>query len=138
MMATLMGTPAPRSLAGKVEWLFQNHTRPDGSPYSLREVEEGAAQLGHRISAASLRKIRQGQTRNPGYRAVVVLARFFGVSVTWLMEDAGGVEDACSPLPPSADVALLSATPEVTEIARRVSCFDTEVQRAVLALVDCL
>ena len=68
------------SLSAKVEWLFQNITRPDGREYSPQEVEEGTAQIGHRVSAANIAKIRAGQMVDPGILDVQSLIRFFNVS----------------------------------------------------------
>lgn len=66
-------------LAERVNWLMEKCLKPDGSTYSYREVEEGTEQQGHRVDSATLWRIRNAKTNNPGYLTIEALARFFGI-----------------------------------------------------------
>mgnify|MGYP001163250182 CR=1 FL=1 len=117
-------------LAGRVEWLFRNITKPDGSEYTLQEAEEETARLGHRITSTGIWKIRHGETKNPGYLALRSLARFFKVPITVFYDDDIGEAELRR-----YRLALSIESPEVEQIAFRASHFNKRLQRTILDML---
>jgi transcriptional regulator with XRE-family HTH domain len=77
----------PTSLKERLDWLFRNVTKSDGAEYTYQEVEQGTEQLGYRVTTTAIWKIRKGETLNPGYLVLQVLAKFFGVPVRYFYEN---------------------------------------------------
>ena len=73
-------TPAPRTLAAKVNWLIWT-ARPAGrGPYSDAEVAALIREAtGEPVTAAAITKLRSGQAANPHQRLIAAMAQFFGV-----------------------------------------------------------
>lgn len=67
---------SPPSLAELVNLLFEEIRRPDGKPFTEKEVSEQVL-----ISHKALNHIRTGQTPNPGFLAIREISRFFGISL---------------------------------------------------------
>jgi len=63
------------SFAAKLNRLFAEKTKPDGTPYSKREVVAGVPSLGR----VELWRIEHGKLSRPRNEVVQGLANFFGV-----------------------------------------------------------
>ena len=69
----------------RVQWLFQNMLKPDGSQYTNREVEEAT---GGKVTARMLFNIRHNRIEKPNFVVLRSLAMFFKLgSVTYFYED---------------------------------------------------
>ncbi|MGC1375757.1 MAG: hypothetical protein WA821_06030 [Anaerolineales bacterium] len=71
------------SFAAKLNRLFAEKTKPDGTPYSKREVVKGVPALG----PVELWRIEHGRLSRPRNEVVQGLAKFFGVPPSYF-EDA--------------------------------------------------
>jgi transcriptional regulator with XRE-family HTH domain len=80
------------TLAGKLDTLFDEvrPAGPSGHKYSNEEVATAvrAAHPGIRVSRAYLSALRTGAKSNPSTELLAALARFFGVPVSHLLDDA--------------------------------------------------
>ncbi|MCB0078401.1 MAG: hypothetical protein KDD73_13385 [Anaerolineales bacterium] len=121
----------PKSLAEKVDRLFQTITRADGEEYTFQEVEDGTAAHGHRLTTTAIWKIRRGETKNPGYLALRSLARFFSVPVSYFYED--NLDEAALQ---RYQMASTLQSPQVVEIALRASRLDDDVQQSILEMIQ--
>ena len=124
-------TEQVKSLAERVDWLFRNKTKPDGSEYTFHEAEEGTARVGHRVTSTGIWKIRRGDTQNPGYLALRSLARFFGVPIDYFYDDNLN-EEALQ----RYQMAASFQREGVAQIALRASQLDDEVQQTILAMIE--
>lgn len=77
-----------RSLADRINQLFSTIYPADRGPYSEREVVDWlAAHDGPTISRNYLHWLRTGERDNPTVDHLRAIARFFGVSPSYLLED---------------------------------------------------
>lgn len=120
----------PKSLAERVDWLFQTITHTDGIEYTFQEVDAGTAAHGHRLTTTAIWKIRRGETKNPGYLALRSLARFFGVPVSFFYDESLDEETL-----DRYRMATALQRPRVAEIAFRASKLDDDVQQVVLEMM---
>lgn len=72
-------------LARRLTRLFDEIRRPDGKPYSLRQVADGVnAMTGQKlVSFEYLALIRTGRRQNPSFQVMVAVARWFGVETDY-------------------------------------------------------
>lgn len=77
----------PRTLAEKLNHLVDTRHPPDRGPYTLEELVAGIRASGGTVSRANLNSLRLGRRTNPSRSTLEDLARFFGVSVSYLMDD---------------------------------------------------
>ena len=75
-----------KTLAQKVDWLFETHRTEQGRQYTYGQVQRTT---GNRITASYVWKLRTGAMSNPGLGALEALASFFEVPLTYF---AGGGE----------------------------------------------
>lgn len=115
----------------RLNWLFENVRKPDGSKYTNQEVEDETEALGLRVGATAVWKIRNGQTQNPGYLTLRSLANLFRVPVTFFYDGILSVEEE----------ARLKSNPAVlspNEIALRTIELDESQRQAVLAVIEAM
>jgi transcriptional regulator with XRE-family HTH domain len=102
------------TIAARIDRLFRVFTKPDGREYSHREVErEAFARWGERVSHAYIGQLRSGQQGNPTVKPLRLLARFFGVPVSYFLgDDVVEVETAllAAPLRERPELAALVET----------------------------
>lgn len=73
-------TPSSRTLADKVNWLFETAHPAGRGPYSDAEVVALIEKVtGERFSHTTIWKLRNGQSENPQKRLIEAMARTFGV-----------------------------------------------------------
>lgn len=76
-----------RTLAAKIEKLFQTIKRPDGSEHSVQEVARWCANhTGESFSKQYLWYLRRGDRDNPTKRHLEALARFFDVDESYFFD----------------------------------------------------
>lgn len=78
---------APRTLAEKLNHLVDVVHPPDRGPFTLEELVAGIRASGGSVSRANLNSLRLGRRDNPSRSTLEDLARFFGVSVSYLVDD---------------------------------------------------
>jgi transcriptional regulator with XRE-family HTH domain len=85
-------------LAERLRWLFDEVRRPDGRPYSLRDVAAGVnAVAGQELmSFQYLALLCSGKRRNPSFMMVAALARWFGVDTGYFSPFAWVVPRRCN------------------------------------------
>ncbi|GEM_PF-349987 len=78
--------PAPRTLAEKLQFLYET-VGPKGQRRTDRDVAAAIAKQGGRISANYLWLLRTGQRENLGLAYAGMIAKFFGVPVSYFSND---------------------------------------------------
>ena len=66
------------TLAEKLEQLFEEKRKPDGSKYTQTEVVEGTDGV---LTRVYLWKLRTGRATNPGFHIIKAIADFFEVDI---------------------------------------------------------
>jgi transcriptional regulator with XRE-family HTH domain len=81
--------PRPtRSLADKLNWLFDTVRRPNGRKHTNKEVAEFCRErTGESFSPEYISQLRKGQRDNPTKRNLEALAAFFDVSPAYFFDD---------------------------------------------------
>jgi transcriptional regulator with XRE-family HTH domain len=126
------GSPRPRrTLAEKINRLFETIHPPDRGPWSNQEVERWLAERaaedgdGLTISANYLLLLRNGQRDNPTMRNVQAMAKFFQVDPGYFLRDDTDTEQTYT------DLQLLGAIRDnehVKSIALRAFDLDPEMR----------
>ncbi|MGB6161501.1 MAG: XRE family transcriptional regulator [Pseudonocardiaceae bacterium] len=129
----------PRTLAEKINRLFETIHPPDRGPWSNQEVEcwltERAAVDGDglTISANHLLLLRKGQRDNPTTRNVQAMAKFFKIDPGYFLRDGTDTERTYS------DLELLGAirdNEQVKSIALRVFDLDPEMREWLARMIN--
>ncbi|MGH3869294.1 MAG: XRE family transcriptional regulator [Pseudonocardiaceae bacterium] len=128
----MSGSPRPRrTLAEKINRLFETLHPPDRGPWSNQEVERWLAERaavdgdGLTISANYLLLLRNGQRDNPTMRNVQAMAKFFQVDPGYFLRDDTDTEQTYT------DLQLLGAirdNEQVKSIALRAFDLDPEMR----------
>ena len=72
------------NFAEKLERLFQERTKPDGTPYTPTEILEATNGV---LTRVHLWKLRNGQADNPSLKVILALADAFGISPRYFFDD---------------------------------------------------
>lgn len=79
---------AGRSLADKLNWLFDTVRRPNGRRHTNKEVAEFCREwTGESFSPEYVSQLRKGQRDNPTKRNLEALSAFFDVSPAYFFDD---------------------------------------------------
>ncbi|HEX5113634.1 MAG TPA: XRE family transcriptional regulator [Pseudonocardiaceae bacterium] len=79
---------APRSLAEKLNWLFETVRRPNGRRHTNKEVAEFCRErTGESFSPEYVSQLRKGQRDNPTKRNLEALSAFFDVTPAYFFDD---------------------------------------------------
>ncbi|WP_371534943.1 MULTISPECIES: XRE family transcriptional regulator [unclassified Streptomyces] len=76
-----------RSLAAKLNYLFETVVPAGRGPYSTEEVARAISSGSVSISGSYIWLLRKGQRDNPTLKHVEALARFFGVPPAYFFDD---------------------------------------------------
>lgn len=77
-----------RSLADRLNWLFETVLRPDGRRHTNKEVAQFCRErTGESFSPEYVSQLRKGQRDNPTKRNLEALAAFFEVSPAYFFDD---------------------------------------------------
>jgi transcriptional regulator with XRE-family HTH domain len=79
-----------KTLAQKVDWLFDVHRSPQGKQFTYGYVQRAT---GGRITASYVWKLRTGAMGNPGLSALEALADFFQVPLDYFSQGGEYLED---------------------------------------------
>lgn len=115
----------------RLNWLFENIRKADGSKYTNQDIEDETERLGIRVGATAVWKIRNAQTQNPGYLTLRAIASIFKVPVTFFFEGL---------LTPEESERLKSYLQFASsqEIARRTIDLDENERRALLTIIEAM
>lgn len=111
--------------AAKLNRLFEERMKPDGSRYTQAEVVEASNGA---LTRVSLWRLRTGQAANPSYQTVQALARVFGVTPGYFFEE--GKKNASESYKVQKRDAL------VDKIAMRSAQLDEDGKQAVLYMIE--
>src|SRR3970040_1092151 len=108
------------NLADKLEKLFDEVRKPDGSKYTQTEVVEGTNGV---LTRVYLWKLRTGRATNPGFQIIKAIADFFRVDTNYFSESEESAEDREITKP---------AGKYFEEIQTRAYKMDDKAQKAIL------
>ncbi len=111
-------------LAEKLEKLFDEVRKPDGSKYTQTEVVDGTNGV---LTRVYLWKLRTGRAINPGFHIIKALADFFGVDTNYFSEKEDTVTDKEINRPTGK---------YFEEIQARAYKMDDKAQKAILDMMD--
>ena len=122
-----------RSFADKLAYLIETVHPPDRGTYSYREIAAGIADHAGAMTAAHINQLVKGKQPHPRIHHVEALASFFGVPVTYFLDDdvTEKIDD---------QIAQVSAwrDQEARHIAERVVQLKPRDRIAVTNLIDSL
>src|SRR5579862_3474198 len=121
-----------KTLAQKVDWLFEVRRHPQGRPFTYGQVQRAT---GNRITASYVWKLRTGAMSNPGLCALEALADFFQVPLDYFSQGGEYLEDSLRVAfaLPEDRVARQDALQMVTE---HVGGLSDEGLRTVMEVVE--
>jgi DNA phosphorothioation-dependent restriction protein DptG len=112
------------NLAEKLEKLFDEVRKPDGTKYTQTEVVEGTNGV---LTRVYLWKLRTGRATNPGFHIMKALADFFHVDTNYFSQSEESVEDKEKTRPTGR---------YFEEIQARAVKMDDKAQKAILDMMD--
>jgi transcriptional regulator with XRE-family HTH domain len=112
------------ALAEKLEQLFEEKRKPDGSKYTQTEVVEGTDDV---LTRVYLWKLRTGRATNPGFHIIKAIADFFEVDTNYFSESEEPVIDREKTKPTGK---------YFEEIQARAYKMDDKAQKAILDMMD--
>ncbi|MCP2259758.1 hypothetical protein LX15_003464 [Streptoalloteichus tenebrarius] len=122
---------APRTLAEKLNHLFETVHPAGRGPYSNEEVAAAIRdQGGATISATYIWLLRKGQRDNPTMKHLEALAAFFGVPPAYFFDDATAADVA-------AEIALLNALRDtgVQKVALRAAGLSSRSLDSIVEMI---
>ncbi|ABS06066.1 hypothetical protein Krad_4607 (plasmid) [Kineococcus radiotolerans SRS30216 = ATCC BAA-149] len=81
------------NLAARLEYLFNLRVRPDGQPWSMRQVSAAAKEHGVALSVGYLHDLRRGIKKSPNMQQIECLAKIFGVWPGYFFQDDKTLEE---------------------------------------------
>lgn len=118
------------SFSRRLNYLWDTHLSPRGTPYTLREVHEGT---GRKLSMSYLSLMRKGGVAAPSGEKLQLLADFFGVPVSYFTAEQVPQELALADIDPELIEALRN--PMVQELALRAARMGREEWELVLHMM---
>ena len=115
----------PDNFAEKLNRLFEEKKKSDGTPYSQTEVIEGTKGV---LTRVYLWKLRKGRASNPGFHIIKAISDFFGVEPSYFFET---LEEEIS--------TSVSSKPDdemVKKIMLRSNELDGAGRKAILDMID--
>jgi transcriptional regulator with XRE-family HTH domain len=117
-------TTAKEDFAAKLNRLFEEKRKPDGSPFTPSEVVESSKGV---IARVYLWKLRTGRASNPSFHVVQALTSFFGVEPSYFFENKGRSPGATKGR---------KRDQWVDRVALRSSALDDDEKQAVLYMIE--
>lgn len=112
------------TLAEKLERLFNEVRKPDGSKYTQTDVVDGTNGV---LTRVYLWKLRTGRATNPGFQIIKAIADFFGVDTNYFSDE----DDATTGLEISRQNERY-----IDEIQTRAYKMDDKARKAILDMMD--
>lgn len=126
-----MGHSDGRSLADRLNRLFETVRIPDRGPYSNEEVAKAIRAQGGDISRAYLSYLRNGERSNPTLQHLEALARFFGVAPAYFFDN-----DVAAEIDAELDIVVAMRDAGVRSVALRAAGLSLKGLHAVAAIID--
>jgi transcriptional regulator with XRE-family HTH domain len=117
------------STSEKVDLLFKNFLKPDGTEFTYEEVAEG---IDHAVSSVAIWKLRKGKIKSPSYRILEALAGFFDVPIEYFSESERPAEEHVQEL----KLARMLEEAGVAQIALRASDLDEAAKHDILSMIE--
>lgn len=114
------------SFADKLNRLFEDKRKPDGTRYSQIEVVRGTKGT---LTRVYLWKLRNSQALNPGYQIIQAIAHFFGVDPGYFFADS---EEGAKLIDQAKENTL------VDKIKIHSARLDNDSKMAVLFMIDAI
>ncbi len=112
------------SFADRLNRLFNEVRKSDGSRFTQTEVVEGTGGV---LTRVYLWKLRMGKAVNPGYQIIQALASFFGVDPSYFFEGE----------PEGAEATGQTESRDLSKrIALRAGELDEEGKQTILNMID--
>lgn len=127
-----MAESRPRSLADKIELLFQTVHPPGRGPYSNAEVAAALERAGGpTVSSTYVWQLRKGLRDNPTKAHLEALATFFGVRPSYFFDEDDGRDV-------EAQLGLLAAMRDagVRDVALRVAGLSRVSLESIQAMIE--
>lgn len=132
MVGTAERRPRPRTMAAKLEFLFDNVRRPGGQRWTLAEVSASAsARSGESLSVMYISNLRSGKQTNPSLRVMEQLADFFGVTPAYFLDEL-----VQRRLDEQLDALVLLGNPQARRLAVRASALSRRTLEAFELMVE--
>jgi transcriptional regulator with XRE-family HTH domain len=113
------------NFAAKLNRLFEEKRKPDGTQYTQTEVIENTKGV---LTRVYLWKLLTGRASNPGFRVIQVLAEFFGVDPSYFFES----DEAKTAL----EIDSQKRDAFLDQIALRAPELDDDAKQAVLHMIE--
>lgn len=112
------------AIAEKLEKLFDEVRKTDGSKYTQTEVVEGTNGV---LTRVYLWKLRKGHATNPGFHIIKALADFFHVDTNYFSQDEESAEEKEKTKPTGR---------YFEQIQTRAAKMDEKAQKVILDMMD--
>ena len=123
-----------KTLAQKVDWLFDVRRTPQGRQYTYGQVQRAS---GKRITASYVWKLRTGAMSNPGLSALSALSDFFQVPLDYFAEGREYLENSIH-LGHALSENHTSRQDALGTLAEHAGSLSDDGLRALLAVVEYL
>ena len=124
-----MGNRRP-TMADKLDRLFKT-VRPGGREYSYEEVATKIRATGVMISHTYVWQLRKGHRDNPTIRHIEALARFFGVSPVYFLDD-----EAARQIDEQLELLAALSDKSVRQVALRVAGLSAPSLEAINGIIE--
>jgi transcriptional regulator with XRE-family HTH domain len=121
------------SVAERLAYLFEVVHAPGARGYTAAEVARGVKAAGAGISDVYINKLLNGQRGEPSLRYLRMLAEFFGVPLTFFLDDEPGPIDG-----PRLDLQIRLRRPEVQAMLAAALRLPEPAQAALADIVNSL
>jgi len=123
----------PKTLAGKLDYLFRVVHPKAGGEYTYREVAQAIndTDTGTTISASYVWQLRRGEKDNPTIRHIEAIAKFFGVPPSYFLD-----EQAAADITAQLELLASMRDNDVREIALRASDLSPAALKMIKNLIE--
>lgn len=125
-------SPVTVDLAARIETLFRLRLRPDGAPWSLRQVSAAAKARGVSLSLGFLHDLRRGVKDNPSKQQLECLAEIFDVRPGYFFDD----DDTLAAVNERLEMLGAFEDEQASQIALRARNLTPHDYRMISALID--
>ena len=124
--------PVTVDLAARIETLFRLRLRPDGAPWSLRQVSSAAKTRGVTLSVGFLHDLRRGVKDNPSKQQLECLAGIFDVRPGYFFDD----DNTLAAVNERLEMLGAFEDEQASQIALRARNLTPHDYRMISALID--
>lgn len=125
----------PRSLADRLEWLFQHHKNPNtGKSYTNQQLADRVKEMtGVSLSPPAIWNLRRGVSKDSSFETIKGLAKAFGVTPLFFSDDSPDVLERTE-----EELAVLAAMRRVNvrNLCLRADDLPDEMLEHIQAMVE--